>query len=338
MAALQKPFLIFFSLIYFQLCHAQKDKSYFKADSIASLYKNESLANLPLLTHKLTKDLNSETSKFRAIYSWISNNISFDNKLYEQNKRKTKKYGFNSKDLLEWNKNIKSRYLKNLRDKKTTVCNGYAYLLKKMCDLANIESEIIIGYGRNTEANVQGKPWVNHSWNSVKLNNQWYLCDATWSSGYIELNNKGVNFIHEYIDGYFLASPSLFSYNHFPKNTEWLLKTELNNLDDFMTQVLIYKHAFQYNVKPISHTQLNITTNRNEPIDFIFEFEKKDIEKIQVKLYSNKITDYTNSTFTNLGNNQVTVSITPKIKGTYEAHFFIEDKIIFTYTLKVQKK
>ena len=64
------------------------------------------------------------------------------------------------------------------------MCTGYAYLIKELCFLANIESEIIDGYARTVRSNIDALDMANHSWNAVKLNNKWYLCDATWSSGY----------------------------------------------------------------------------------------------------------------------------------------------------------
>ena len=69
------------------------------------------------------------------------------------------------------------------------MCTGYAYLIKEMCFIADLDCEIIDGYARAFDANVNGLESLNHSWNAVKLNNKWYLCDATWSSGYM-VNNS----------------------------------------------------------------------------------------------------------------------------------------------------
>ena len=41
------------------------------------------------------------------------------------------------------------------------------------------------------QANVGGTGVANHSWNAVQLNSNWYLCDATWSSGPARLGYGG---------------------------------------------------------------------------------------------------------------------------------------------------
>ena len=66
-------FLFFYSFIF--IGSAQKSDfkhiNFNKADSIANLYKNEKLTNLPLLAYKLTYRLDTDVEKFRAIYIWV---------------------------------------------------------------------------------------------------------------------------------------------------------------------------------------------------------------------------------------------------------------------------
>src|SRR5690606_12898203 len=125
---------------------------------------------------------------------------------------------------------------------KKTMCTGYAYLIKEMCFLANIESKIIDGYGRTTASNVDSLETINHSWNAVKLNNKWYLCDATWSSGYT-LNNY--LFIKDYNDGYFLTDPILFATNHYPIDKKWFLNITLEQ-SEFESPPLVYGELFKH--------------------------------------------------------------------------------------------
>lgn len=54
------------------------DADFEKADSIAALYKGESLGSLPLLAHNLTAPLSGEAERFRAIYTWVCTNIEND--------------------------------------------------------------------------------------------------------------------------------------------------------------------------------------------------------------------------------------------------------------------
>ena len=54
-------------------------------------------------------------------------------------------------------------------------CYATAYAVKALLDVAGIENEIIERWPYET---------ATHFWNYVKLNGQWYHCDATWREGY----------------------------------------------------------------------------------------------------------------------------------------------------------
>ena len=198
-----------------------KNISFENADKIAYLYKGTDLKNLPELAYNLTNDLSTDVEKFRAIYTWVSTNIEPDYNSVRKNSIKRTKFQNDSLKLCDWNKTFSVAVFKKLREEKKTVCTGYAYLVKKLANLADINCEIIDGYGRMENAIEKELQIPNHSWNAVQLNNKWYLCDATWSSGTYDLNNYTFEF--NYNDGYFLANPELFAKNHFPINNSWFL-------------------------------------------------------------------------------------------------------------------
>lgn len=54
---------------------------------------------------------------------------------------------------------------------KAVQCEGYARTTQYLCDLAGIESMVVVG---TTEAG------VTHSWNVVKVDGKWYNLDCTW--------------------------------------------------------------------------------------------------------------------------------------------------------------
>lgn len=54
-------------------------------------------------------------------------------------------------------------------------CYSTAYAVKALLDVAGIENMIIERYPYQT---------ATHFWNYVKLNGEWYHCDATWREGY----------------------------------------------------------------------------------------------------------------------------------------------------------
>lgn len=332
-----KIILILFSVFIFNNVNAQvsdfKAINFNRADNIAELNRGSSLKNLPLLAHKLTHQLPTDVEKFRAIYSWVCNNISGDLNQHNKVKGKRKKFKNDSLDYLKWNNQYKKTAFKKLLKYKKTMCTGYAYLIKELCFLANIECEIIDGYGRSASSNVETFEMANHSWNAVKLNNKWYLCDATWSSGYFVYNL----FIKDYNEGYFLTDPILFAKNHYPINKKWLLNDTLIP-SEFVTSPIVYGETFKHKIIPVSPSKLNTLKTINDEINFSFKtLEDISEDKISLIYYSGnnelklKIYDLKNENGTLSFKHQF------KLKGHYDLHLKINNDIVATYTIKVTK-
>lgn len=218
---------------------AYKAATFYKADSVASLYPKHSLANLKSLADKLTQPFTTDIDKFRAIYSWVCTNIENDYGLYEKNTSRRKKLKDRPKELQQWNKKVNPRFFQKLVRQHQTVCTGYAYLVQELSFHAGLTCRIIDGYGRTSKTNVGGPGIANHSWNAIQLTDQWYLCDATWSSGAIDTEQK--KFIQQFDDAYFLTPPSLFALNHYPLDSTWLLLKDKPTLQEFLHAPLVTK-------------------------------------------------------------------------------------------------
>lgn len=187
-----------------------------KVDSYVDTFSfNKSLA-LEKLTKKLTDPFPLDIEKVRAIFVWIADNIEYDYVNFKNN-------------------TVTSIQVQpeTVYKERKAVCEGYSNLFKLMLDLCNIESEVISGYARNDIETIFLNE-SNHAWNSVKINNRWYLFDVTWAKD--TLNNK-VN------DFYFQTDPEIFIFNHYPLDYRWsLLRTEYS-LDDYM-KFPIYTNLF----------------------------------------------------------------------------------------------
>ena len=233
---------LFLGFIFIHSLQAQridfKAINFRKADSIAKEYKGEALFNVPLLVQKLTDSLDTEVERFRAIYYWVSHNIKGDYSMrYKNDSRRIRLQG-NQEELLLWNQKFKKEVFERLIHKKETLCTGYAFLIKEMSKLAGLESEIIHGYSTTDPLKRDALEAPNHSWNAIKLNKKWYLCDATWSSGFIDMASR--TFYFKFEDRYFLMEPSLFGKEHKPKNRKW-------ELQDTMAQLSLNRDSFQDN-------------------------------------------------------------------------------------------
>lgn len=187
-----------------------------KVDSyVETLTVNETI-EIDILTSKLTKPFFEDIDKVRAVFYWIADNIEYD---YENFKNKTVTHTQVQPETV----------LK----KRKGVCEGYSNLFKAMLDLCDIESVVISGYARN-DIETMFLYESNHAWNSVKIDDKWYLFDVTWSRDTL---NKQVR------DFYFKTDPEIFLLNHFPDDADWLLHDTEYDLDDYM-RFPVYTNLF----------------------------------------------------------------------------------------------
>ncbi|RMB64043.1 hypothetical protein EAX61_01290 [Dokdonia sinensis] len=188
-----------------------KNIDFTQADQIAQRHQGAALYNIPLLAHNLTFQLDTEVEKFRAIYYWVTHNIENDANLVDKNEYRQKKYKATPERLAQWNKTFKREVFNKLRAEKKTLCTGYAFLIQTLAQQSGLDCNIINGYGLANKSRFKNLDAPNHSWNTVKLNGKWYVCDATWSSGYTD--ETGI-FVYDYDDRYFLMEVEEFGKSH----------------------------------------------------------------------------------------------------------------------------
>jgi transglutaminase/protease-like cytokinesis protein 3 len=307
-----------------------------KADSIALTCKNEELYNLPLLSHKLTSNLNTDVERFRAIYIWVCTNIKNDYPLYLHYERKNKRFKNNNLKYNNWQSGFKKTVFKTLLEDHKTICTGYAYLLKTLANLAGLDCELIHGYGKTSTTDIENLDSPNHTWNAIKLKNKWYLCDPTWASGLQNPTTFEFNF--QYNNGYFLAEPKLFAVNHFPVNSKWLLLNDnLPTFADFLNAPILYRKAYT-NLK--LHNSPKSLYNAVKKYDsVIFEYELKnsincqDVRLIIDNGHSNKTIRPSSTTLTNTS---LVLEHEFNSTGFYDVHVLIGDDLISTYTFEVK--
>ncbi len=325
----------FFLMLSSTICNGQisdfKAIDFTRADDIAKLHKGTSLSNLPLLAQKLTQKLPTKVEQFRAIYTWVCTNVTGDINQTTKISRKRKKLKNDSLSYIKWNTNYKKIAFKKLVKHKKTMCTGYAYLIKELCYLADIECEIIDGYGRTVISNIESLELLNHSWNAVKLNNKWYLCDATWSSGYAI---DGV-FVKDYNDGYFLTEPLLFAKNHYPLYKKWLLDNTLIHTK-FRATPLVYGEAFKHKIIPMLPEEMNVSIQKNTEIDFSFtSLIDNATAKISLVCFSGTHEKILPITDLKKEGRLIKFKHKFKHKGFYDVHLKMNKDIVATYTIKV---
>ena len=105
---------------------------------------------------------------------------------------------------------------KTLKTKKG-ICADYSILFHEIASLTGIKSFVIEGYTKqNGKIDV-----LSHAWCAAKINNEWYLFDPTWGSGYVN-NNKYTRKINNL---YYKVAPSQMISSHMPFDYLWQFLT-----------------------------------------------------------------------------------------------------------------
>jgi len=162
------------------------------------------------LATDLTAGCTSDEDKVRAIFIWITNNISYD--CAEFHSRKDQNIRFTYKTQAELDAKRRKYYsdyaTRVLRSRKA-ICEGYAVLFQELCQQSNIQCEIVVGrvsVNTNMIDRIRGKKnfSTNHAWDKVKISGTWYYADATWASGYCD---KGVKKFTKNFNAYYYLTP-----------------------------------------------------------------------------------------------------------------------------------
>jgi hypothetical protein len=308
------------------------DIDFAKADSIALIYHGAKLRHPEKLAQSLTRDLSTEVEKFRAIFRWITNDISYDVKLYHKSLVKNVKFKYKPAKLKRWNKKFSNLADRHSLNRKRSICHGYAMLVENMCNSVGLQSNIISGYGRTTSSQI-GRGQADHAWNVVKLGMKWYLADATWASGYVD-DDLGKFFRH-YRNDYFLADPDLFIANHFPKDTTWILKFDKPTLKEFLSAPLKSSGYLTSKISNYAPQQGMLRVKTGESI--CFTFSQNASKNVSAHLVAAKqgsdhsfTGDFSRSEEGGMELNQVF-----ETKGIYEVDIYINRKHVFTYIVSV---
>jgi Transglutaminase-like superfamily len=190
------------------------------------------------LAKQLTSFCNNDLEKVRAIFKWITENISY------QPKQPPNRKGIPVIDDDTAFKSLDERIAESVLKKGFAVCEGYSRLFKVLCMYAGIHAEIISGYGRvNRGSRRFGN---NHIWNAVWIDNEWKLLDVTWASGFISWS--GDNFIKSFNEEYFLVPPAKFILEHYPDDLSWALMDEPPLMSEFRFSPFKQKTFSKYKI------------------------------------------------------------------------------------------
>ncbi|HEY4784695.1 MAG TPA: transglutaminase domain-containing protein [Bacteroidales bacterium] len=225
--------------------------NYKAADKIAS--KVDKTTDLKTLSDNLTQNLTDTSDKYRAIFTWVATNISYDiDAMDKPNPGET-----NPEEVIITGK---------------SVCEGYANLFQALCEQSGLVCKTISGWTKNFPSKIKEALPRNttHAWNAVKIKGKWYLCDVTWASGYLsEETNK---FVREFNGAYFCMPPKLFCLNHYPEDTKWFLTDSISK-QYFINLPHFYTFALANNIQNVRPEHGIIEYEQGKKVNFSFALD-----------------------------------------------------------------
>lgn len=238
------------------------------------------------LAQLINNNFNLDIDKTKFLFSWLTSNIRF----YSSSNNSTLKEPelivyYNKDDLKRRRKIIDDRIAEKTILSKEGVCLGIALTFKKICDLLNIENELIKGYTKTSPKDIGIKPkFKNHAWNAVKINNNWILIDATYGIKFdSELLKQVPNF------NYFNIPKEKIKLTHYPSEKKWRDYIHQVPLSSFSLLPMVWEPFLINDVEIVSPVNGKLNNDKNvfitlknlpQYIDITYKYEKESFSKI----------------------------------------------------------
>lgn len=305
-------------------------ENYAVVDSLARIvtYKG----SLEILSNELTENYISDFDKARAIFIWISDNIGYDYKFVNKNKKlkhpKCQKDEDCDLKRHEW----ETAYLeKIIRDKKA-ICDGYSRLFKRLCDYAGIQGSVVSGYTKETSNQIGSLGMLNHAWNVILVDGKYYFFDVTWASGGCGTDEKGklTKFQKGFNEYYWLTPIEKLSRNHYPEDEIWVKPSGITKMTYANTPYILGSEM--ENIDIITPDSGVIEACVGDTIIFSFRYKDWDIERLQV----NTNIDFNPYPWVEDDNGEVVLD--EKLMKKQKYTDFIADNEMYTFTFVADKK
>ena len=133
-----------------------------------------------------------------------------------------------------------------------TTSQGYAAMLKFLCDCLDIRCVEVVGHAKDQNYRIDQLtfPRFNHTWNVVQLENSyWYLIDSAWGSGHTDDNHE---YIKDLQSHYFLARPEHMIYDHRPDESRWQLLAKPISVLEYVRLPCVHASYFTHELTLVS--------------------------------------------------------------------------------------
>jgi hypothetical protein len=192
-----KNFIFLLVVFTFNLVQAQSPNQYEsidkKMDDMPDSFENSTIQIIEYINANFT----SIDDKIRAAFYWTASTIDYDvENMLNQKPNQTPQQKIDA-----------------VLQTKKGVCMHYAEVFSDLMNKLNVKTVLVEGYTKQGGKVVD----LGHVWCASKINENWFLFDPTWASGFVsnDIFYKKINNI------YYKASAKSFITNHMPFDYLW---------------------------------------------------------------------------------------------------------------------
>ncbi|PVZ99221.1 hypothetical protein BB558_004788, partial [Smittium angustum] len=257
-------------------------------DSIRLINSSSTRLSLDTLVRKqIGRQFSKEPlNLIRAIYSWVTTHIRFDNSPLEGSKK--------------GNIHLHMAELPDVVfEKRISRGPGFAYLFNKMASMLGIDSQVVHGTLKlpapHPDSLLSGPvcPTIpNHAWNVICIDGEYRFVDSACAITSHPLNDLEVR-----DDGFFLIPPSQLIYTHFPTDPNLQFLDPIVSWPQFWQLPCVRPSYFQNGIKLLNLTTPHLLVNNNELLPLIISLRNDTLNcYAEVEMYSDaSIKEQTNT-------------------------------------------
>lgn len=274
--------------------------------------KEKCVYDVKTIVQNITHGARSELEKLRAIWVWLCHNIEYDLSGFLGRSEKLS----SPEEVIAAGRGV---------------CCGYSSLCTEMCREVGIKCQEVPGHSKGVGYR-QGQSLKNvksdHLWNAVLLGGQWFLLDACWGAGRVDMEHE--SFVKRFDDFYFLTDPEEFIDSHFPDEEKWQLLDTPIALEDFERRVFKTSAFFTMGLRLLQPQRFHIVTEDGEanvslgfsrPATFTYEItQHRDL--LHSGTSEQKESCSSSSGLLTISHRSMKLQLLPPATGTYDVKVF----------------
>lgn len=167
---------------------------------------------------------------------------------------------------------------------------GFAALFYTLASNLNVQVVPVQGKQKITSKNSDIYTVIDTAWNSILIDNTYYLVDSATGAGYCDNDD----FIRRNTDFYFGTKPEIFIKTHIPDDSSWQLLDKTVTLSTFNSWPYISHRFYLYGMQTFSPSQNNLDVSKGSKVTITYDKEITNLSTALKFITNGKYQKYDN--------------------------------------------